>query len=144
MKCGRCGRWIGPPTAVEPAGAGTAAAVCARCGHREFFVYLPLFVVTGANGVGKSTVCRPLRRRLPEYVVFEADAVPLPWALDEWAAHKAEYRATCLRAEEAETPPRALTDPSAFARRERSCTERLGAMRSDSERTWRDSWSAPG
>ena len=59
-------------------------------------MYLPLFVLTGANGTGKSTLCPPLRRLLPECVVFEADAVPLTWSLAEWSERKAEYRTACL------------------------------------------------
>ena len=80
--CSRCGEWIGRPAAVVPADGSSAEAVCPHCEYREPFAYLPLFVVTGANGTGKSAVCRPLRRRLPELAVFEADAVPLPWTLD--------------------------------------------------------------
>jgi hypothetical protein len=34
---------------------------------------LPLFVVTGASGAGKTTVTGPLRRLLPDCAVFEAD-----------------------------------------------------------------------
>ena len=34
---------------------------------------LPLFVVTGASGAGKTTVTEPLRRLLPDCAVFEAD-----------------------------------------------------------------------
>lgn len=48
---------------------------CPRCGSREPAPALPLFVVTGASGTGKSTITGPLRRRLPGCDVFETDAI---------------------------------------------------------------------
>lgn len=39
---------------------------CARCGAEERVPALPLFVVTGASGAGKTTVTGPLRRLLPD------------------------------------------------------------------------------
>jgi broad-specificity NMP kinase len=55
-----------------------------------------LFVVTGANGTGKSSLCPHLRELLPDCVVFEGDVIPITWSLDEWSERKAEYRNTCL------------------------------------------------
>jgi hypothetical protein len=46
---------------------------CPRCGDSEDIPALPLFVVTGASGAGKTTVTAPLRRLLPDCDVFEAD-----------------------------------------------------------------------
>ena len=46
---------------------------CARCGIQRALPGLPLFVVTGASGTGKSTITGPLRQRLPDCEVFEAD-----------------------------------------------------------------------
>ena len=46
---------------------------CARGGAEERVPALPLFVVTGASGAGKTTVTGPLRRLLPDCAVFEAD-----------------------------------------------------------------------
>lgn len=48
---------------------------CASCGAVTEASALPMFVVTGASGAGKTTVTPPLRRQLPECVVFEGDAV---------------------------------------------------------------------
>jgi hypothetical protein len=47
---------------------------CDRCGDVQQVPALPLFVVTGASGAGKSTVTGPLRGLLPECDIFEADA----------------------------------------------------------------------
>jgi hypothetical protein len=46
---------------------------CPQCGDVQRLPALPLFVVTGASGVGKTTVTGPLRRLLPECDVFEVD-----------------------------------------------------------------------
>ena len=48
---------------------------CPSCGAVTDVQPLPMFVVTGASGVGKTTVTPLLRRLLPECVVFEGDAV---------------------------------------------------------------------
>jgi hypothetical protein len=47
---------------------------------------LPLFVVTGASGAGKTTITGPLRRLLPQCEVFEVDAILSVAALgwDAW------------------------------------------------------------
>jgi predicted kinase len=48
---------------------------CASCGTVTEVPALPLFVVTGASGAGKTTVTAPLQRLLPECAVFEGDLI---------------------------------------------------------------------
>jgi predicted ATP-binding protein involved in virulence len=36
---------------------------------------LPLFIITGASGVGKTTVIDELRYKLPNYIVFDVDSI---------------------------------------------------------------------
>jgi hypothetical protein len=48
-------------------------AVCPECGHKHPFLQLPLLIVAGASGTGKSTVCWHLSGQLPEVVILEAD-----------------------------------------------------------------------
>jgi len=48
---------------------------CPRCGTESWLPALPLFVVTGASGTGKSTITGPLRNLLPGYLVFETDVI---------------------------------------------------------------------
>jgi hypothetical protein len=59
---------------------------CPRCGDTRPLPALPLFVVTGASGTGKSAVVDGLRRRLPACEVFETDLIlqvaDLGW--DRW------------------------------------------------------------
>ena len=48
-------------------------AICPECGHRQAFWSLPLLMVAGASGAGKSAVCQRLLGRLSEVVVLGAD-----------------------------------------------------------------------
>jgi hypothetical protein len=51
----------------------SSTAVCPACGHTVRFLQLPLFLITGASGAGKSSVCGLLPSLLPECVVLDAD-----------------------------------------------------------------------
>jgi predicted kinase len=68
--CLTCG-----PQAVLERDPGAPLLRCASCGAVTEVPGVPLFVVTGASGVGKTTVTPPLRRLLPECVVFEGDSI---------------------------------------------------------------------
>lgn len=48
-------------------------AICPECGYRHAFRRLPLLMVSGASGVGKSTVCRALSGKLSEVVLMDSD-----------------------------------------------------------------------
>lgn len=48
-------------------------AVCPHCDHRHPFLRLPLFLITGASGAGKTTIGLHLQRELNECVVMESD-----------------------------------------------------------------------
>lgn len=48
-------------------------AVCPDCGHKHKFKKLPLFIITGASGAGKSTICTELAAAIPEVIVMESD-----------------------------------------------------------------------
>jgi hypothetical protein len=62
----------GPAVAVE---RHAGVLRCPRCGDEQQVPDLPLFVITGASGTGKSTVTSPLRRLLPDCEVFETDTL---------------------------------------------------------------------
>lgn len=56
--CLRCGEWEPNKTVLPDADNPRGALViCPKCGHEHPFTHLPLFVVAGASGAGKSTVC---------------------------------------------------------------------------------------
>lgn len=63
-------------------------AVCPECGHKHMFKRLPLFILTGASGVGKSTTCMELQKTMPEVVVMESDIL---WR-DEFNKPENNYR----------------------------------------------------
>lgn len=69
--CPSCGEYSTDPQ-IQTSGP---AAVCASCGFRQKFLRLPLFVVTGASGTGKSTVARHLVGADRDYVCFDADVL---------------------------------------------------------------------
>ncbi len=47
--------------------------VCPECGYEEKITMLALFIVTGASGVGKTTVAKRLRETLPDCDIFDTD-----------------------------------------------------------------------
>ena len=75
MVCDGCGLHVKP--VIEP---DRQCARCPECGHVSFMKLLPLFIVTGTSGAGKSTVVPELRRRLPAFDVFDMDLL----AGDDW------------------------------------------------------------
>jgi rRNA maturation protein Nop10 len=67
--CPACGLYSLEKT-IDPAGP---FAVCPHCGHAQPFLRLPLFIITGASGAGKTTACLALVGQLPECVVLDSD-----------------------------------------------------------------------
>lgn len=70
--CASCGAFNAEHQ-VADGEPGWAIALCPACGAGARFRRLPLFVMTGASGSGKSTTCRRLMHSLPECVVLESD-----------------------------------------------------------------------
>ncbi len=71
--CRGCGAFADGRVSAD--GPGWAIATCPHCGHRSRFRHLPLFVLTGASGTGKTTACQRLYHTLPECVVLESDVL---------------------------------------------------------------------
>lgn len=71
-------------------------AICPNCGFRHKFLRLPLFILTGASGVGKSTVCLELAARQNDVVVMESDILWRP-EFDQPETNYRDYRETWLR-----------------------------------------------
>jgi broad-specificity NMP kinase len=67
--CASCGQYR-VDKIIEPDGP---YAVCPVCGHRQRFRQLPLMIVSGASGAGKSTVCRQLLGVLETVVQLDSD-----------------------------------------------------------------------
>ncbi|HEY6805373.1 MAG TPA: AAA family ATPase [Pyrinomonadaceae bacterium] len=90
--CPNCG-WYDANKIIVPEGPH---AVCTDCDYRHQFLRLPLFVLTGASGVGKTTACLGLSKRTQEIVALESDIL---WReeFDQPATNYREYREMWLR-----------------------------------------------
>jgi hypothetical protein len=125
---------------------------CVSCGALTEIPALPLFVVTGASGVGKTTVTGLLRRLLPECVVFEGDPInqiaALGWGVfqDTWLRVAAEValngRATVLCTSVMPDaldvlPARKLLGPVYFGNLD--CPDEILAARLRARPSWRNS-----
>jgi len=67
--CFQCGIYRADKI-IDPDGP---VAICPECGYRHRFAQLPLLIVSGASGAGKSTVCHILLGRLTQVVVLDSD-----------------------------------------------------------------------
>lgn len=63
----------GPAAVLDRDPVAPPVLRCARCGAEQRVPGLPMFVVTGASGAGKTTITEPLRRLLPDCAVFDVD-----------------------------------------------------------------------
>jgi len=72
--CANCGQYR-VDKIIEPEGP---YAVCPDCGHKQAFLQLPLLVVSGASGAGKSTVCQQLLGVLDTVVLLDSDILWQP------------------------------------------------------------------
>ncbi len=83
--CPRCGKYA-VEKQIDPSGP---FALCPFCDHPYRFRQLPLFIITGASGTGKSTVCLSLAASLPACVCLESDIL---WR-EEFATPADDFRA---------------------------------------------------
>jgi adenylate kinase family enzyme len=67
--CPNCGEYRADKIIVPE----EAYAVCPNCGFQHRFIRLPLFILTGASGAGKTTACLALAAKTKEFVVMESD-----------------------------------------------------------------------
>jgi uridine kinase len=67
--CYHCGEYRADKD-IDPNGP---FAVCPLCGHKHAFLQLPLLIVSGASGAGKTAVCRALLGQIQEAVLLEGD-----------------------------------------------------------------------
>jgi ribose 1,5-bisphosphokinase PhnN len=67
--CYQCGAYH-PDKRIDSRGPD---AICPECGHAHRFRMLPLLVVSGASGTGKSTVCQALAGHVDGAVLLESD-----------------------------------------------------------------------
>lgn len=65
--CPQCGNYDWNKTVDEE------KIICPKCGHCWNFVKLPLFVVTGASGVGKTTTLHALQAMTRDFICMDSD-----------------------------------------------------------------------
>jgi len=90
--CVNCGLYR-PDKIIDPAGPH---AICPECGHRHLFRPLPLFIVSGASGAGKSTVCHQLLGKVTDVVLLDSDILWRP-EFESLGAPAPNFFETCLR-----------------------------------------------
>ena len=78
--CSACGR-LSRHQKVNPE---KSTLICPDCGSEDPIAFLPLFVITGGGGCGKSTVARGLRGRLPCLVVEPDYFLRIRETFDAW------------------------------------------------------------
>ena len=67
--CFQCGMYHADKI-IDPAGP---FAICPECGFKHPFLQLPLLIVSGASGAGKSTVCQRLTGLITRAVLLDSD-----------------------------------------------------------------------
>lgn len=67
--CPQCGEYSVEKT-IDASGP---FAICPYCGYAHPFLQLPLFLITGPSGAGKTTICLELVPLLRECVILESD-----------------------------------------------------------------------
>jgi predicted kinase/DNA-directed RNA polymerase subunit RPC12/RpoP len=72
--CHRCGLYHADKI-IDPSGP---YAICPECGYKHPFRQLPLLIVSGASGTGKSTVCQYLIGQLDQVVLLDSDILWRP------------------------------------------------------------------
>ena len=72
--CHNCGLYRADKI-IDPSGP---YAVCPECGHKHSFRQLPLLIVSGASGAGKSSVCRVMLGKLDHVVLLDSEILWRP------------------------------------------------------------------
>ena len=72
--CHQCGLYRADKI-IDPAGP---YAICPECSYKHTFRYLPLLIVSGASGTGKSTVCNALLGHFTDAVLLDSDILWCP------------------------------------------------------------------
>jgi hypothetical protein len=90
--CFQCGLYRADK-AIDPKGP---YAICPECGYQHPFSYMPLLIVSGASGAGKSSVCNYLLGQFQQAVLLDSDI--LWWAeFDTPETNFRDYFETWLR-----------------------------------------------
>jgi shikimate kinase len=72
--CFQCGMYHADKM-IDPTGP---FAICPECGYKHSFHQLPLLIVSGASGTGKTTVCQHLLGQVTQAVLLDSDILWRP------------------------------------------------------------------
>ena len=72
--CHKCGMYHADKI-IDPSGP---FAICPECGYEHPFQQLPLLMVSGASGTGKTTVCQRLLGQVTQAVLLDSDILWQP------------------------------------------------------------------
>jgi chloramphenicol 3-O-phosphotransferase len=72
--CIQCGIYR-PDKVIDPVGP---YAICPECGFKHSFLQMPLLIVSGASGTGKSTICQNIIGRVSQAVLLDSDILWRP------------------------------------------------------------------
>jgi len=72
--CHNCGLYRADKI-IDPSGP---YAICPECGHKHPFRQMPLLIVSGASGAGKSSVCQAMLGKLEDVVLLDSDILWRP------------------------------------------------------------------
>ena len=84
--CHNCGLYHADKI-IDPSGSGPCA-ICPECGHKHPFRQLPLLIVSGASGAGKSSVCQSMLGKLDNVILLDSDLLWRP----EFNTPESKYR----------------------------------------------------
>jgi shikimate kinase len=90
--CPQCGNYRADKD-IDPTGP---YAICPECGHAHRFLQLPLLVISGASGSGKTTVGHALYGRVNQTILLDSDIL---WRkeFDSPETHYRDFFETWLR-----------------------------------------------
>lgn len=72
--CFQCGMYRADKE-IDPSGP---FAICPECGYKHLFQQLPLLIVSGASGAGKTTICQYLLGQVTKAVLLDSDILWRP------------------------------------------------------------------
>ena len=73
--CEKCGQYRNDKIVDKE----NSIIICPECGYKRFYKLMPLFMVSGASGSGKSTICNYLVNKSNKFIVLDMDIL--------WAKH---------------------------------------------------------
>jgi len=82
--CFKCGEYC----AEKEVDINNKIAICPLCGYKNRYILMPLFIIGGASGTGKSTVLKELIGNMDNLILLETDII---WQ-DEFNKPENNYR----------------------------------------------------